>query len=112
MLNRGAVMLRGKQPFVDWINSSAPKAAPEISEEMLNQERTVYLISEEDAENIERFIGWKYKELFRHELSEWNTDESTWPKRLAKAMFHDWFEVECHPVILDTVGTELYDDEV
>ncbi len=42
-----------------------------------NQEHTVYLISETEAENVE-----------------------------------EWFEVECHSVVLDTVGREIFDDEI
>ena len=50
----------------------------------LNQERTVYLITDADAENVKE------------------RDYKT---------FNEWLEVECHSVVLDTVGGEIYDDE-
>lgn len=39
------------------------------------------------------------------------TDESLWPKKRNLSLFYEWFEMECHSVLIDTVGTPIEDDE-
>jgi len=113
MVNRGAVILRYKKPFVQWINEADPvKDTSEITMNSANEERTVYLITDADAENIEAWIRENYEALFEGELEGWYTDETLWPQNRDYKTFREWFEVECHSVILDTVGGEIYDDEI
>lgn len=50
--------------------------------------------------------------LFENELEGWYTDETLWPRNRDYKTFKEWFEVECHSVIMDTVGGEIYDDEI
>ena len=55
MINRSAVILKYKEPFVRWINEADPyQDDPGITSENANEDRTVYLIREDDAENIEK----------------------------------------------------------
>ena len=52
MLNRAAVILRYKQPFVDWINAADPSPTSHtLTLAEVNQERTVYLVEVEDDED-------------------------------------------------------------
>ena len=112
MINRAAIILRYKEPFIKWINESDPyDDDPGITLESANKERTVYLISDTDAENYEQWIELNYKELVESELGNWYTDEALWPKKITEKMFDEWFEVECHSVLIDTVGGKIYDDE-
>jgi hypothetical protein len=113
MVNRGAVILRYKEPFIKWINDADPvKHKSEITMSQVNQDRTVYLISDGDAENIEKWIRKNYASLFEEELAGWYTDEALWPQKRDYNTFMKWVEVECHSVINDTVGGEIYDDEL
>lgn len=113
MVNRGAVILRYKDPFVKWIKEADPvKDSPEISLASANEDRTVYLITDGDAENIDRWIRGNHGVLFESELEGWYTDESLWPKKRDLKTFKEWFEVECYSVVLDTVGGQLFDDEI
>lgn len=113
MVNRGAVIVRYKEPFIDWINEADPSADKTIvTIQSANKERTVYLISDEDAENIEEWIRVNYSSLFENELEGWYTDETLWPKKRDLQTFHNWCEVECHSLIFDMVGSILYDDEI
>ena len=114
MLNRGAVLLRYKEPAVRWINDVDPVPDNHVTLEDVNEERTVYLISDDDADTkdtLERWLKKNYAELFESELEGWYTDPDLWPKKRTLKMFKEWFTVECHTVLLDTVGDELYDDE-
>jgi hypothetical protein len=113
MVNRGAVILKYKDPFLKWISEADPSEhKAEITAEDANQERTVYLISDEDAENVDGWIRENYETLFEAELEGWYTDEALWPRKRNHKVFMEWFDVECHSVILDTVGGDIYDDEI
>ena len=81
----------------------------------MNDDRTVYLISDEDGDStdaVERWIKRNYKVLFEVELEGWYTDEALWPKKRTLKLFRDWFDVECHTVLLDTVGDLINDDDI
>ncbi len=55
MINRAAIILRYREPAVFWINESDPfDEAPGFDLESVNQERTVYLISDADAGRLAR----------------------------------------------------------
>lgn len=114
MLNRAALILRYKAPAVQWINDADPhKEDPGLTVESVNEERTVYLIRDEDAETEQaqkRWITRNYKALFEAELEGWYTDASLWPKNRSIKVFEAWFEVECHTILIDTVGDAIYDD--
>jgi len=113
MLNRGAVILKYKEPFIKWIHDVDPvKDKTVISIESANEERTVYLITDGDAENVDKWIHQNHKVLFESELEDWYTDEKLWPEKRDLKTFKEWFDVECHSVIMDTVGGEIYDDEI
>ena len=112
MVNRGAVILRYKAPFIQWINEVDPlEDSSKITMSNANQERTVYLVTDADAENVKDWICENHVSLFEDELYEWYTDEALWPKNRDYKTFNEWLEVECHSVVLDTVGGEIYDDE-
>jgi len=49
MLNRAAIFLKLKQPAIDWINEADPVDSPRVSLESANEDRTVYLVSDEVA---------------------------------------------------------------
>jgi len=106
MINRAAVILKYKAPAVQWINDADPSQEDQgISLESVNEESTVYLISDHDADSPNALKNWiklNYEALFEHELDGWYTDENLWPKKRGLKLFHEWFEIECHTVIIDT----------
>ncbi len=116
MINRAIVILRYKAPAVHWINDADPhEGDPQISMEDANRDRTVYLISEQDADDdkaLARWIKANYAILFEAELDGWYRVESLWPQQRDLNLFYEWFEVECHTVIEDTVGTPIADDDI
>jgi hypothetical protein len=107
MLNRGALIVRPKQPYLDWaagLDESENAPDPE-------GEQTVYLIpsfeSDEDAEEILEDV---FDEVFELELLAQDTDESTWPVVRDFATFQEWFDVELHSVVEDLCDDDLYDE--
>src|SRR5215831_19882355 len=114
MVNRAALLLRYKQPAVDWINEVDPAPATEgATLDQVNEERTVYLIDETAAESSDKLHRWlqrNFAQLFEMELEAWYTDLALWPAKRTFKMFRDWFTVECNTVLVDLVGTEIHDD--
>lgn len=116
MINRAALMLRYKTPAVRWINEADPYPDTRpISIEEANEERTVYLISDKDGDTsdaVRRWIKRNFQGLFEAELEDWYTDADLWPAKRTLKMFDDWFDIECHTVLVDTVGGPIFDDEI
>tara|TARA_Y100001956_G_C3976615_1_gene123221 strand:- start:62 stop:412 length:351 start_codon:yes stop_codon:yes gene_type:complete len=111
MINRAAIMLKYKKPAIDWINSADPTPnSPKVTLDEVNEERTVFLIRDEDADTpdiVDQWVKLNYKALFENELFSWYVDESLWPKKRTLNIFKQWFEVECHTVIIDLVGQPI-----
>ena len=114
-INRAAVILRYKEPAVAWINEADPHSDPsEITIDSVNDDRTVYLIRDRDADtpaDLEEWIKLNYGILFESELDGWYSDEDLWPNNRSINLFRKWFDVECHTVIVDTVDSPIEDDE-
>jgi hypothetical protein len=115
MINRAAVLLRYKSPVVKWINEADPcDDDPDISLESANKERIIYLIPDEDADSPDALDAWinsNYKALFENELVGWFTDENLWPEKRDLDLFHEWFDVEYHSIVVDTAGLPIEDDK-
>lgn len=115
MINRAAIMLKYKKPAIDWINSAEPSPeVPRVTLEEVNEERTVFLIRDEDADTpniVDQWVKLNYKSLFENELFGWYVDESLWPKKRSIKVFKEWFDVECHTVIIDLVGQPIVSNE-
>lgn len=107
MLNRAALIVRPKQPYLDW--------AAALEEDGVHPdpagEQTVYLIPEpEDDADAERILQEVYPHVFENELDGWWTDEDAWPAQRTFEVFSEWFSVEIHTIIVDLVDDELRDD--
>lgn len=95
---RAAMMVRWRQPFVDWANSlrsDGPRAK-------LSDDWTTYLIHEDDAglapiANVKLF--WPC--VFEAALMGGSHRSSDWPKERTFEMFMAWFEVEYSQDVFD-----------
>ena len=120
MINRAALLLRYKQPAVDWINRTDPyKDSPEIELETVNEERNVYLIPDRaaaDEGTTRMWVELNHLALLENELAGWYEDESLMPANLSLELFDEWFDVECHSIVLDTsdepIIEETYEEEM
>jgi hypothetical protein len=108
MLNRGVVIVRPKQPYLDWaagLDDSGIVPDP-------NGEQTVYLVpSYEDDEGAWEILATLHPAIFENELYGWHTDEAAWPKGRNFTMFKEWFAVELHSVVEDLCDFEIVDED-
>jgi hypothetical protein len=108
MLNRGVVIVRPKQPFLDW---AAGLDDSGIVPDPIG-EQTVYLIpSYEDDEAAWELLEKVHPGIFENELYGWHTDEAAWPRGRNFAMFKKWFEVELHSVVEDLCDFAIVDED-
>ena len=98
ILNRAAITINYKQPFVDWTNALSPDY-PERVANILG-ESTTYLIKN-DFEDADKFIKKYYKQIFEEQLEGQWTDENEWPEKLTFKLFNEWFSYEISDMVVD-----------
>ena len=104
LIDRAVLLVRIKQPCLDWINSTD---GPTLTMETVNSESHIYLIPEHDTEQeLEVIVQEIYREVFEVELAGFWTDRTTWPE-ISYQNFLDFFETEVHSMVFDP-----YDDKI
>lgn len=113
LINRGIVIIKPKQPFVDWLNQ-LPDADAEnpYSLETLREDRTVLLIPDMPSlEDMEAFINPLKPDLFEGELLNFTDEPKDWPEDLTAKRFDQWFELETHSMVYDAAAIPLTAEE-
>ena len=110
MINRCAVTVRAKQPFMDWLTALPDPVKPTL--ELVNQDPSVYLLPEvDDLSEQEDLLAEFYDLIFEEELVGWWRVEDDWPQVRTLGLFMEWFDIEFHSMILDLVEEEPLVDE-
>lgn len=111
MLNRDLLIIRYKQPFVDWVNAADPYPnGHTITLEDANQDSPSYLIHEYASETFEHWLHECYQPLFGNILGDWYEDPALWPQDRTLQLFEAWCDFEVHSMVLDYVDGPLLDD--
>ena len=106
LINKAAITVIPKEPFIKWVQSTDAEAA-EISDEDILSNSQVYLVdASEDGDDPEKLIKRNFKVIFEEELAGWYTDEEAWPKKMDLRVFKQWFHVKVHEVVVD-IGKKL-----
>lgn len=113
MLNRSALIVRAKQPFLDWIKSLPGESENDLTLGRLNAEPQVYLLADlgELEDQAEPLIRSFSSIVFELELDGWWTEESDWPQDRSYEVFCQWFDASLHSMVHDLVDEPLIDDE-
>jgi len=112
VINRTAVVIRPKQPFVDWLNS-IPDEDIDFTLERVSKDNITYLIPEYDnPDEALACIKEIYSYIFKFELFGWYTDEEPWPKNRTWKMFQEWFEIEINSEVFDLVDEAIEKEEL
>ena len=109
MLNRAVLIVRYKQPFVDWINTVEPNPQQRLKLADANDNNSAYLIEVEDEEELQGWLTLNGVSLLESELSGWYTESQLWPKDRSITLFNKWCAVELHTLVFDTGTTPLQD---
>jgi hypothetical protein len=113
MINRDLIIIRLKQPFVDWIKEADPYTDSEnrISLEEANDDSTAFLVPQFVSEVFEDWLEENYQPLFEQVLEEWYVEPSLWPQDISLKLFKAWCDVEVHSMVVDMVDEPLEDDD-
>ena len=111
-INRAMVVLRYKQPYLDWVKTAGPSPM-ELTLEEANDDGEAFLVPAYDSpidpvDGTEDAIKWvekRWRMLFEYVLMSWIQDETAWPKKLSLKLFREWFDVEYKSLIWD-MGNE------
>ncbi len=93
-INRSAIIVKPKQPFIDWHNNLYP------NKKMDEIDIDIYLI-DGDITDLEKFLKKKFDKLFTMVLYDWHTNKKEWPQKRNYKMFKQWFRVEISETIYD-----------
>lgn len=114
-LNRSAIAVQPKQPFVDWLNKV------ENNNDLLKLEQindwSLYLVDEMfEAENLEEWLKKNFEQIFLKELFAWHLLIENYPQKITYKMFLEWFNYKVYLNAVD-LGQEpieeldsIYDD--
>ena len=109
MLNRAALIVRPKQPFLDWAASRDDSGLAQA----VADEPTGYLIPEFESDEDGRLVlKHVYAEIFERELDGWHTDPAAWPQKRDFKTFQEWFSIDLHAVVEDLMDDVLVDDDL
>jgi len=112
MLNRDLIIVRLKQPFVDWINEADPYPDRTLTTlESANEDCPVFLIHDFAGEDLEGWLAQCYLPLFEEVLEQWYVVPELWPQDRNLEIFNAWCEVQVHGVIIDLVDDPLLDTD-
>ncbi len=101
-LYRTAVLVRRKQPYIDWANGAC---GDDVSFPLeFASARDVYLGPySETAKTAAEVLDEIWEDIFEEELSAWHLDEARWPADRTRVLFDQWFENELVDSIVDLV---------
>jgi len=77
ILNRSAITITPKQPFVDWANALSSEFPMEIS--VIGESHTY--LTNPDLDNAQKHIKKYFKQIFEEELEGIWTVEQDWPQK-------------------------------
>ena len=99
-INRGLLVVKPKQPLLDWVRSVDPDGDFQLDE--IRDDTSAYLIPEFECPDDEmKILAWCLDFVFEEELNAWCIDETTWPRQRDMDTFLEWFEVEFHSIVFD-----------
>ena len=100
-VNRSAIVVRPKQPFLKWLQS-VDLTSSGLTLQELRQEPDVYLIPEcESEEDFTACLREMFPVLFEVQLEGWWTNRADWPANRTFETFHAWFDCRFHSMVID-----------
>jgi hypothetical protein len=93
-INRRAIILKPKQPFIDWYARFDPDDLEEL------KETRTYLVSEE-IRDLDEWLKNKFDKFFTFELESFHDNKKEWPQRRNYKMFQEWFHIDISIMIYD-----------
>jgi hypothetical protein len=107
LINRSVAIIKPKKPFVDWANSIGEEEEQYSISDFSTDCSVILLPVVDSDEHAEAFIKKIYQDIFEIELSSWIVIDDMWPKNRTHKMFLEWFDVEFHSMIFDSLQDDI-----
>ena len=109
-INRSVAVIKPKQPFVDWANSVVDEDVQYSISDFSTDCSVILLPVVDSDEHAEAFIKDIFQDLFELELSSWIVVDEMWPENITYKMFLEWFDVEFHSMVFDSLKDDIEKD--
>jgi len=109
-LNRSVAIIKPKQPFVDWANSVVDEDEQYSISDFSTDCSVILLPVVDSDEDAEALIKDMFQDLFELELSSWIVIDEMWPENINYKMFMEWFSVEFHSMVFDSLKDDIEKD--
>jgi hypothetical protein len=113
VINRCAVVIKPKEPYVTWANEVATSYE---TLESMRQSAKVLLLPDAVYEDPDSFVQAQGVALFEMELEAWTENQQIWPPLRNVEVFKAWFDLEFHALVVDFNSDPLikepYDYEI
>lgn len=107
VIDRNVAVIKPTQAFLEWLNK-LPENDVQLALDNLRADCTVLLIPEfEEPEEAVSYIDDMYEQIFEAELGSWCSDQALWPRDRNLKTFWEWFEVEVHTMVVDTLDEDV-----
>ncbi len=108
MLNRSAVVIIPKQPFLDWVNA-VDDVGTVTADDMQGM---IYLVPDyEDPADADKVLKKVCNDIFCRELEGWHTDAEAWPQDRSFKVFKQWFDVQHYEIVTDVGRGPIENDD-
>ena len=110
LVNRSAIIVKPRQPYLDWMKLDDSEGLAESVFETLRTEPHVYLLPEYvDPTSRKEILEDYWPALFEAMLSGWLRDPGCWPRKRSSEMFNEWFEFQMTSMVEDLDQDEPLD---
>lgn len=103
-INRSALMLTPKPPFLEWLKSLDIELDGNDS-----LDSSTYLL-DENIGDLDKWLQKKFDIFFKMELAEWHPVKKDWPMKRTYKMFTEWFVVSRSTAVYDMVRERIFKD--
>ncbi len=105
-INRSVLIVRAKEPFLQWLNSLPDPGKFTLDE--VNLDCTAFLFPDyEDDSEMEKLLEQYYPVIYEEQLDGWWRDQDAWPQKRDLKTFKEWFDVDFHCMVFDLVEKPL-----
>lgn len=101
LINRSPVLIRPKQPYIDWANGFEG-AQGLLTLESARSNPTVILVPDFDfPQDAVDYVEANFAPVFEELLGAWAADPGDWPAERTLELFRGWFEIKVHDLVFD-----------
>ncbi len=106
-INRSSLIVRPKQPYIDWANSMND-GGPQADLDIMRKNPNPFLVDEIFCnDDIFHIIDEYWEIIFEIQLNSWMRDPDVWPEELTRDMFDNWFDYELFDMVWDITGKRI-----